>query len=184
MPKGKNDPARGTIIKEKGKLYLEVGKEKLDLSPDMMEAGEMKKLVGKKVEILYSSPQKYIIGFRPPRMKPILCYVAPPFRPPYLCYVPLPPKPGPTCYIIAKPVGPDILKEAAEHARKDLLDQLVKEKFITAAARKKVLRIKDILCYYPAQDHLRRIQDSVRIEMAGELLKQGVISKTVHDKIT
>jgi len=178
------DPTHGKIIEENGQLFLDTGTEKLELSSELLEFGDLKKFAGKKVELIYSSPQKFIIGFRPPRMKPILCYVAPPFRPPYICYLPLPRRPPQTCYIVARPVGPELIQETVEQARKDLLDQLVEQKFITTAQYKQILKIKDILCYYPVQDQLQRVQDKVRIEMADQLLEQGIISRTVYDKIT
>ena len=66
----------------------------------------------------------------------------------------------------------------------DLLQTLVAAKFISRADYNRILKKKDILCYIPVPDQLRRVQDRMRVDVAKDLLKRGIISKTVHDKIT
>jgi hypothetical protein len=68
----------GTVVYEEGKYLLEVeGKrEELPVGVRLQEA-QLKKLVGQKVEVLYTVPRQYVVGLKGFRRPPILCYVPP-----------------------------------------------------------------------------------------------------------
>lgn len=174
-------PKYGKLIVEKDRILLEAGKEQYELDPTSMSAAEIKAMTGKKVELVYSEPQSFVIGVQLPGKKPILCYLPIPLKPSQLCYLPVR-RPPVTCYIVAKPKE-DLLANVANLARQDLLEQLVAGKVITAEVYNKLKLKKDILCYIPRPDFMDRVRVDLRIDMANQLLSEGIISKEVHGRI-
>ncbi len=195
----KAQPKTGVVLKEQGRFFLSIGDQKYDMASMVIDPAELETLAGKKVELVYSEPQSFVVGFKPPRRKPILCYM-PALqnqlrdvvqisdisirRPPVTCYI-MPPV---TCYI----VSPDItlpekevefLTPIVEAAKRDLLEQLVNEQVISQAVYKKLIRKKDILCYVPRPEMLTRVREDLRVNIADRLHEAGIISKSVYDKI-
>ncbi len=70
----------GKMIVEDGKYFLEVGRQRMELSPAAL-GGETpaRELAGAQVEVLLSEPVRQVIAIIPRRpLRPILCYVPPP----------------------------------------------------------------------------------------------------------
>jgi hypothetical protein len=70
-----NQPKTGTVLLKDGNYFIEAG-DKLRPIPVSSKAQpeQLKELVGKKVEILYSEPQSFVAGLLGGR-RPILCYL-------------------------------------------------------------------------------------------------------------
>jgi len=73
-------PKTGTVVFKDGTYFLEAeGKHHAIPVGANVQSPQLKELVGKKVDILYSEPQRFVVGlvqagatgFRPPR---IICY--------------------------------------------------------------------------------------------------------------
>lgn len=164
-------PSTAKVVIEGGKILLDTGSEKLALPDGAVSKADAKELVGQKVELIYSEPQRVVVAFRPPRRKPVLCYLpAVVARPPI------------TCYIVARPQDA-FLEEFAAKVRQDLLDKLIAGKYITADLSNELIKKKKILCYVPKPDFLAKVQEDLRIQIAGQLMAEGVISKKIHDQI-
>jgi hypothetical protein len=68
----------GTIIFEEGKYLLEVEGKREELPVGVrLQERQLKKLVGQKVEVLYTEPKQFVVGLKAFRRPPILCYVPP-----------------------------------------------------------------------------------------------------------
>ena len=67
-------PRSGTVVQREGNFFLEAeGKlTPIPLSPTS-QPGNLKELVGKKVEVLYTEPRSFVAGLVGGRV-PILCY--------------------------------------------------------------------------------------------------------------
>lgn len=163
-------PSTAKVVIQRGKLLLDTGSEKLALPDGAVSKADVKELVGQTVELIYSEPQRVVVAFRPPRRKPILCYLPVVARPPI------------TCYIVARPQDA-FLEEFASKVRQDLLDKLVADKYITADLSNELIKKKKILCYVPKPDFLVRVQEDLRIQIANQLMAEGVISKKIYDQI-
>lgn len=66
----------GKLVHEGGRYFLEVGKQRHEVSTDLADEKDLQALAGKQVSITYSEPIRNIIAiggedFRPPR---ITCY--------------------------------------------------------------------------------------------------------------
>jgi hypothetical protein len=81
----------GKIDFEEGKFILEVEGKREELRAGIVaDESQLRKLVGKEVEVLYSKPQPAIVGLVAKGFKPILCYIL--VRLPHpLCYIPADP---------------------------------------------------------------------------------------------
>jgi hypothetical protein len=69
-----NQPTTGTVVLKDGAYFLETeGKlQAIPVSPHTQPA-QLKELTGRKVEILYSEPKRFIVGLVGGRV-PVLCY--------------------------------------------------------------------------------------------------------------
>lgn len=73
----------GTVVRDKEKYFLEmiVGRDKKERLPlgSMLDEAQLKELVGKDVEILYSDPKPSVVGIltKMQRCYFILCYYPP-----------------------------------------------------------------------------------------------------------
>ena len=194
-----SEPKNGIISKENGRFFLEIGDQKYDMASMVIDPSELEALAGKKVELVYSEPQRFVVGFKPPRRKPILCYMPAlqhqfqqyiqvsgraVSRPPVTCYI-MPPV---TCYIVPPDISlpekeEEFLTPIIEAAKRDLLEQLVQEQVITEAVYKKLIKKTDILCYVPRPEMLTRVREDLRVNIANKLHEEGIISKSIYDKI-
>lgn len=78
----------GTIVMEGEKYFIDVAGQREELPVVVVgDEAELKEMVGTQVEVLYSEPTRFIVGLKPPRRPPWLCYLP---RPPWLCYLPPP----------------------------------------------------------------------------------------------
>jgi hypothetical protein len=76
-----NMKASGKVLEEKGRYFVETGKEKQELFPNAFGGVEaIKGLVGQEVEVFLSEPRVLAVVAHklPPRFKCFLCYVPAP----------------------------------------------------------------------------------------------------------
>jgi hypothetical protein len=166
----KEMPTMGKVVIESGKVVLDTGLEKFTLPAGAVSKEDLKGLDGQKVELIYSEPQRMIVAFRPPRKKPILCYLPAAIRPPV------------SCYIVARPQD-TFLEEFAVKVRQDLIDKLVADKYLASDIANQLIKKKKILCYVPKPDFLTKVQEDIRVQIAKQLVDEGVISKKVYEQI-
>jgi hypothetical protein len=115
---------RGKIVSERGKFFLEAGRERWELEEGMMIAEQpLPELVGREVEVLLSEPRRYVVGLVAEKLRPILCYI---------------PYPHPLCYI---PADPWLFKGVEDRIRVNLAEKFLEEGLITKEIHEK-LRVR------------------------------------------
>lgn len=124
------NPILGKVVLERGKYFLKVGRTKEELVPEAVGGVEVLKAVeGQEVEVLYSEPLTFVVGLRPKRRPPILCYLPAPWNRFVLQHEPIvatqagPIIRKPTCYIPADWVIKGVEEKIRQNLAKELFDQ-------------------------------------------------------------
>lgn len=108
-------PKMGKVTFENGKYFLQVGSKHEEMPVGLLaDESQLKELVGQEVELIYSLPKPFVVGFIPKWRRPggILCYI-----------------PAPEWWKIGSVV-------IDEHVRQRLVDTFVKENIITPEVAK------------------------------------------------
>ena len=79
--KSRQQPQKGKLIVEHGRFFLEAGGMRQELPAELLtDKEQLEKSAGRELEIIYSEPQRFVVGLKPAeplagRPWTILCYV-------------------------------------------------------------------------------------------------------------
>ena len=114
----------GKIVLAEGKYFLELAGSRQELPSELLAAQpELKDLTGKEVGVLFSEPQRSVVGLQAARRPPILCYIpAPEFHVMHeeaAIFKPM----RPICYVPADWVVKGVEQKIRENLAKELLNE-------------------------------------------------------------